>query len=97
MANEKLTDRELEDQRTRMKAREQFFDPRKSLKPEWFYKMGRKKSDDEQLASATMRANMIEQEQELRMNKPNSRAQYEHEKAQGGPMTDLSYEEWKKL
>jgi hypothetical protein len=28
---------------------------------------------------------------------PNSRAQYEHEKEQGGPMTDLSYEEWKKL
>lgn len=27
----------------------------------------------------------------------NSRAQYEHEKAQGGAMTDMSYEEWKKL
>jgi hypothetical protein len=27
----------------------------------------------------------------------NSREQYMHEKKQGGPMTDLSYEEWKKL
>ena len=45
-------------------------------------------------------ANMAEQEQEMlqqRMYKTNSRAQYEHEKAQGGPMTDMSYEEWKKL
>jgi hypothetical protein len=28
---------------------------------------------------------------------PNSRAQYNLEKAAGGAMTDLSYEEWKKL
>ena len=27
----------------------------------------------------------------------NSREQYNYEKRQGGPMTDLSYEEWKKL
>ena len=28
---------------------------------------------------------------------PNSRAQYNAEKEAGGPMTDLSFEEWKKL
>ena len=28
---------------------------------------------------------------------PNSRAQYNAEKAAGGALTDLSYEEWKKL
>ena len=32
-----------------------------------------------------------------KMYKTNSREQYMHEKEQGGPMTDLSYEEWKKL
>ena len=29
--------------------------------------------------------------------KANSREQYNAEKAAGGPMTDLSYEQWKKL
>lgn len=43
-------------------------------------------------------ANMYEQEAEmLKERAANSRAQYEHEKAQGGAMTDLSYEDWKKL
>jgi len=42
--------------------------------------------------------NMDFQEKEaLKVRETNSRAQYEHEKAQGGAMTDLSYEEWKKL
>jgi hypothetical protein len=42
--------------------------------------------------------NMDFQESEaLKVRETNSRAQYEHEKAQGGAMTDLSYEEWKKL
>lgn len=48
--------------------------------------------------AASQMANMAEQESEnLKMRATNSRAQYEHEKAQGGAMTDLSYEEWKKL
>ena len=58
------------------------------------------KGNKENAAADNAMANMQEQEQEIiaqRMNKPNSRAQYEHEKAQGGAMTDLSYEEWKKL
>ena len=58
------------------------------------------KGNKDNAAADNAMANMQEQEQEFiaqRMNKPNSRAQYEHEKAQGGPMTDLSYEEWKKL
>ena len=58
------------------------------------------KGNKEKAAADNAMANMQEQEQEIlaqRMNKPNSRAQYEHEKAQGGAMTDLSYEEWKKL
>ena len=97
MATEKLTDKQLEDQRSRLKGQAEFYNPKNIAKPEIVYKNTRKKSDDEAYASANMRANMIEQEQELRMNKPNSRAQYEHEKAQGGAMTDLSYEEWKKL
>jgi hypothetical protein len=32
-----------------------------------------------------------------KLYKANSRAQYEHEKAAGGAMTDLSYDEWKNL
>jgi hypothetical protein len=32
-----------------------------------------------------------------KIRETNSREQYMHEKEQGGPMTDLSYEEWKKL
>ena len=58
------------------------------------------KGNKDNAAADNAMANMQEQEQEIiaqRMNKPNSRAQYEHEKAQGGAMTDLSYEEWKKL
>ena len=48
--------------------------------------------------AASAMANMYESEAEdLKIRATNSRAQYEHEKAQGGPMTDLSYEEWKKL
>jgi hypothetical protein len=44
------------------------------------------------------RANMEYGQGELnRLYKTNSREQYMHEKEQGGPMTDLSYEEWKKL
>jgi hypothetical protein len=47
---------------------------------------------------ADNRANMEYGQSELNnLYKANSRAQYEHEKAQGGPMTDLSFEEWKKL
>ena len=48
--------------------------------------------------AASALANMYESEAEtLKMRALNSREQYEHEKRQGGPMTDLSYEEWKKL
>ena len=50
------------------------------------------------LQASSQMANMAEQEAEdLKIRAANSRAQYEHEKAQGGAMTDLSYEEWKKL
>jgi hypothetical protein len=44
-------------------------------------------------------ANMAEAEAEaLKVRATNSRAQYEHEKAQGDPnATSMSYEEWKKL
>jgi hypothetical protein len=54
--------------------------------------------DEEAAANAI--ANMKERDNEViqqRMYKTNSREQYMHEKEQGGPMTDLSYEEWKKL
>ena len=47
---------------------------------------------------ADNRANMEYGQSELnKLYKTNSREQYNHEKEQGGPMTDLSYEEWKKL
>ena len=92
------TDKELEDQRSRLKAQAEFYNPKNIAKPEMVYKYTRKKSDDEAYASANLRANMIEQEQELRMNKENSRAQYESEKAAGDPNAlKLSFEQWKKL
>ena len=92
------TDKELEDKRSRLKAQEAFYNPKNTAKPEWMYKHSRKKSDDEAYASANVRANMVEQEQEARMNKPNSRAQYEYEKRQGDPYaTRMSFEEWKNL
>ncbi len=92
------TDRELEDKRSRLKADAAFNNPKNTLKPEWFYKHTRKKSADEAYASANMRANMVEQEQEARSRAPNSRDQYQHEKEQGDPYaTRMSYEEWKKL
>jgi hypothetical protein len=92
------TDRELEDKRSRLKADAAFNNPKNTLKPEWFYKHTRKKSADEAYASANMRANMVEQEQEARSRAPNSREQYQHEKEQGDPYaTRMSYEEWKKL
>jgi hypothetical protein len=92
------TDKELEDKRSRLKAQEEFYNPKNTAKPEWFYKHGRKNSDDAAYASAKVRADMVEQEQEARMNKPNSRAQYQHEQEQGDPNAlRMSYEEWKKL
>jgi hypothetical protein len=92
------TDKELEDQRSRLKAQAEFYNPKNIAKPEMVYKYTRKKSDDEAYASANLRANMIEQEQELRMNKENSRAQYESERAAGDPNAlKLSFEQWKKL
>jgi hypothetical protein len=46
-------------------------------------------------------ANMAEMEAEIiaqRMNKTNSRAQYEHERQAGDPNAlKLSFEQWKKL
>ena len=98
MANEKLTDKQLEDQRSRLKGQAEFYNPKNVLRPAILYKNTRKKSDDEAYASANMRANMVEQEQELRMNKTNSRAQYDSEKKAGDPVAlRLSFEEWKKL
>jgi hypothetical protein len=48
--------------------------------------------------AASAMANMYESEAEtLKTRAANSREQYNYEKKQGGPMTDLSYEEWKKL
>jgi len=92
------TDRELEDKRSRLKADAAFNNPKNTLKPEWFYKHTRKKSADEAYASANVRANMVEQEQEERNRAPNSREQYQHEKEQGDPNAiRLSFEEWKKL
>lgn len=92
------TDKQLEDQRSRLKAQAEFYNPKNTAKPEWFYKLGRRKSDDEAYASANLRANMIEQEQEARSRAPNSMEQYLHEKEQGDPNAiRLSYQEWKKL
>ena len=92
------TDKQLEDQRSRLKAQAQFYNPKNIAKPEIVYKNTRKKSDDEAYASANMRSNMVEQEQEARSRAPNSREQYQHEKEQGDPNAiRLSYEEWKKL
>ncbi len=92
------TDKQLEDQRSRLKAQAQFYNPKNIAKPEIVYKNTRKKSDDEAYASANMRANMVEQEQEARSRAPNSREQYQHEKEQGDPNAiRLSYEEWKQL
>ena len=92
------TDKELEDKRSRLKAQAEFYNPKNTLKPEWFYKNTRKSSDDEAYASANMRANMVEQEQESRSRAPNSREQYQHEKEQGDPNAiRMSFEEWKKL
>ena len=88
------TMKEMEEQRSRLKASAEFNSPKNKMKPEWFYKYTRPSDADAKYASANMRANMLEQDME---RKANSRAQYEHEKAQGGPMTDLSFEEWKKL
>ncbi len=94
------TNKELEDKRSRLMGQEQFHNPKNKLKPAWFYKHTRPSDADAKYESAKLRANMVEQEQEARMKKtpaPNSRAQYEHEKDAGGALTDLSYEEWKKL
>jgi len=92
------TDKQLEDQRSRLKGQAEFYNPKNVAKPAIVYKHTRKKSDDEAYASANMRANMVEQEQELRMNKANSRAQYQDEKAAGDPNAlRLSFEEWQKL
>jgi hypothetical protein len=43
------------------------------------------------------RPEMTEKDFADQMRKPNSMEQYRHEKSMGGAMTDLSYEEWKKL
>lgn len=94
------TDKELEDKRSRLMGQEQFYNPKNKLKPDGFYKYTRPSDADAKYESAKLRANMVEQEQESRMNKlptPNSRAQYNAEKAAGGANTDLSYEEWKNL
>jgi hypothetical protein len=92
------TDKQLEDKRSRLKVQAAFNNPKNTLKPEWFYKHTRKMSADDEYASANMRANMVEQEQEARSRAPNSREQYQHEKEQGDPNAiRLSYEEWKKL
>jgi hypothetical protein len=59
------------------------------------------RGNKDEAAAANAIANMKEQDNETilqRLYKPNSRAQYEHEKAVGDPSArDLSYEEWKKL
>ena len=92
------TDKQLEDQRSRLKGQAEFYNPKNIPKPEMVYKFTRKKSDDEAYASANLRANMIEQEQETRSRQPNSREQYQHEREQGDPNAlKLSFEEWKKL
>ena len=94
------TYKQLEDKRSRLKAEEQFNNPKNKLNPDWFYKYTRPSEADAKYESAKIRANMVEQEQEALMNKlpkPNSRAQYNAEKAAGGAFTDLSYEDWKKL
>ena len=92
------TDKQLEDQRSRLKGEAEFYNPKNVLRPAIVYQNLRKKSDDEAYASANMRANMVEQEQEARSRAPNSREQYQHEKEQGDPNAlRLSFEEWKKL
>lgn len=58
------------------------------------------RGDKTDAAAANAIANMKERDNEVlqqRMYKENSREQYNHEKEQGGAMTDMSYEEWKKL
>lgn len=94
------TKKQLEDERSRLRGQEQFYNPKNIAKPTAIYKHTRSSEDDAKYESAKIRANMVEQEQEARMNKKpsaNSRAQYNAEKAAGGAQTDLSYEEWKKL
>lgn len=92
------TDKELEDKRSRLKAQAEFNNPKNTLRPNFFYKLARKPDQDADYASANMRANIVEQEQEARSRAPNSREQYQHEKEQGDPnATRLSFEEWKKL
>lgn len=92
------TDKQLEDQRSRLKGQAEFYNPKNIAKPEMVYKYTRKKSDDEAYASANMRANMVEQEQEARSMAINSREQYESEKEAGDPNAlRLSFAEWKKL
>jgi hypothetical protein len=98
MRYEMATDKELEDQRSRLKGQAEFYNPKNVLRPAVVYKQLRKKSDDEAYASANMRANMVEQEQEARNNMANSRAQYESERQAGDPNAlRLSFSEWQKL
>jgi hypothetical protein len=90
--------KEMEEKRTRLKMEALRNDPKITLRPQAVYKYTRPLDADAKYESANMRANMIEQDMERMMErKPNSREQYNYEKRQGGPMTDLSYEEWKKL
>jgi hypothetical protein len=92
------TDKQLEDQRSRLKGQAEFYNPKNVLRPAIVYKNLRKKSDDEAYASANMRANMVEQEQEARSMEINSREQYESERAAADPNAlRLSFAEWKKL
>jgi hypothetical protein len=91
------TMKEMEDKRSRLKAEAAFNNPQNVKRLGKFYEATAADTSPA-YASANMRANMLEQDMEAAAaRKPNSRAQYEHEKAVGGPMSDLSYEEWKKL
>ena len=90
------TMKQMEDRRSRLKAEAAFNNPQNVKRLGKFYE-ATSADTSPAYASANMRANMLEQEMEDAIRKPNSRAQYEHEKKAGGPMTDLSYEEWKKL
>ncbi len=88
------TKKQMEEQRSRLAAEAQFYNPANKKKMGKFYDLLGKDTSPE-YASANMRANMLEQEME---RKPNSREQYMHEKEAGDPSArDLSYEEWKKL
>lgn len=88
------TAKELEDARSRLRGQEQFYNPKNTLRPSWFYQ----KNTEPQYESAKMRANMVEQEQEAQYRQENSRAQYNHERDVGDPNAlRLSFEEWKKL